>query len=63
MLLEIVKFGLMPPNAPESYSSDIPAFKNILDDMQIAAVLSFIQSRWGADVRSFRRDNKLDAPQ
>ncbi len=62
MLLEIVKFGLVPPNAPEGYASDMPAFKNMLDNAQIAAVLSFIQSRWGGQVRSFRRDNKLDAP-
>jgi mono/diheme cytochrome c family protein len=62
MLVEIVKLGLVPPNAPEGYASDMPAFKNILDDAQIAAVLSFIQSRWGEQTRSFRRDNKMDVP-
>ena len=62
MLVEIVKFGLVPPNAPEGYASDMPAFKNILDEAQIVAVLSFIQSRWGEQTRSFRRDNKIDAP-
>ena len=62
VLVEIVKFGLVPPNAPEGYASDMPAFKNTLDDTQIAAVLSYIQSRWGADVRSFRGENKLDVP-
>lgn len=63
MLVEIVKFGLVPPNAPEGYASDMPAFKNTLSDAQIAAVLSFIQSRWSAEVRNFRRENKLDVPQ
>ena len=61
-LVEIVKFGLVPPNAPEGYVSDMPAFRNTLDDAQIAAVLSFIQSRWNEEVRTFRHDNKLDAP-
>lgn len=60
-LLEIVKRGLVPPNAPEGYLSDMPAFESILDATQTAAVLSFIQSRWGEQVRNFRRDNKLDA--
>ena len=62
MLQEIVKFGLVPPNAPEGYVSDMPAFKNSLDDAQIAAVLSFIQSRWSAESRAFRREKKLDGP-
>ena len=62
MLQEIVKFGLVPPNAPEGYVSDMPAFKDILDDAQIAAVLSFIQSRWSAESRTFRREKKLDGP-
>ena len=62
MLQEMVKFGLVPPNAPKGYVSDMPAFKNILDDAQIAAVLSFIQSRWGAESRTFRREKKLDGP-
>ena len=62
MLQEIVKFGLVPPNAPEGYVSDMPAFKNILDDAQIAAVLSFIQSRWSAESHTFRREKKLDGP-
>ncbi len=63
VLVEIIKFGLVPPHAPEGYVSDMPAFKDTLSDAQIAAVLSFIQSRWNAEVRSFRRDNKLDAAQ
>ncbi len=61
-VVEIVKFGLVPPNAPEGYVSDMPAFSKILDDAQIAAVLSFIQSRWNEEVRTFRHANKLDAP-
>ena len=60
LLVDIVKHGLVPPNAPEGYASDMPAFKDTLDDAQIAAVLSFIQSRWGAEVHKFRHENKLD---
>lgn len=61
MLIEIVRNGLVPPNAPDGYESDMPAFRSTLSDDDIVAVLSFIQSRWTDDVRTFRRDNKLDA--
>lgn len=61
MLIEIVRNGLVPPNAPEGYESDMPAFRGTLSDDDVVAVLSFIQSRWTEDVRAFRRDNKLDA--
>jgi mono/diheme cytochrome c family protein len=60
VLLEIVNDGLVPPNAPEGYESDMPAFRNILPGEDIVAVLSFIQSRWDDEVRAFRRENKLD---
>lgn len=60
MLIEIVKNGLVPPNAPDGYESDMPAFAGTLSDDDIAAVLAFIQSRWSADVKQFRAQNKLD---
>ncbi len=60
VLIEIVQNGLVPPNAPDGYESDMPAFRGVLSDTDIGAVLSFIQSRWTDDVRSFRRENKLD---
>ena len=61
-LVEIVRDGLVPPNAPEGYASDMPAFKDTLQDDEITAVLAYIESRWGADVQAFRRQNKLDEP-
>lgn len=63
MLFEIVKHGLVSPNAPDDYHSDMPAFAGVLHDADIAAVLSFIRSRWGAEVQKFRIDNKLDIPE
>jgi mono/diheme cytochrome c family protein len=60
MLIEIVKHGLVPPNAPEGYESDMPAYEHVLNDEQIVAVLSYIQSRWSASVHTFRVDNKLE---
>jgi mono/diheme cytochrome c family protein len=61
VLLEIVNDGLVPPNAPEGYESDMPAFRNTLPTEDVVAVLSFIQSRWDDEVRAFRRENNLDA--
>jgi mono/diheme cytochrome c family protein len=60
MLIEIVKYGLVPPNAPEGYESDMPAYEHLLNDEQIVAVLSYIQSRWSDDVHKFRVDNQLE---
>ncbi len=60
MLVEIVRDGMVPPNAPDGYESDMPAFGKTLSSDDIVAVLSFIQSKWTDDVRAFRRENKLD---
>ena len=59
MLVEIVRNGLVPPHAPAGYESDMPAFKDTLSDAQIAAVLSYIQSRWSPDVWQYRNENRL----
>lgn len=40
------------PFAPPGYESDMPAFRERLSDDQIWAVLSFIKSRWPADIRA-----------
>lgn len=34
-----------------SYESDMPGYEGLLSDAQIIAVLSFIKSRWPADIR------------
>jgi mono/diheme cytochrome c family protein len=46
VLFAITKNGLVPPNAPAGYQSDMPAFGGQLSDNEIWAVLSFIASHW-----------------
>jgi S-disulfanyl-L-cysteine oxidoreductase SoxD len=46
VLFEIVKNGLVPPNAPAGYESDMPAFGNRLADSEIGAVIAYIKSTW-----------------
>jgi len=46
VLFAITKFGLVPPNAPPGYESDMPAFGGKLSDHEIRAVLAFIASHW-----------------
>lgn len=58
-LFELTKHGLVPPNAPAGYQSDMPAFEGILSDDDIWAVLAYIKSRWPASVRD--RHDALDA--
>lgn len=63
VLFEITKRGLVPPNAPAGYESDMPAFEGRLSDDEIRAVLAFIASRWSRDVhgersRMFERTKK-----
>lgn len=55
-LLRIMKNGLKPPDAPEGYASDMPAFAGTLSDGELVAVLSFIESRWSARVIEARRE-------
>ena len=47
--------GLMP-----GYETDMPAYKDILGDSDISAVLSFIESTWPPDVRA--RQAKVAPP-
>jgi mono/diheme cytochrome c family protein len=55
-LVAITKFGMVPPNAPENYVSDMPAFAGKLNDQQIANVLAYIESQWPAEVRTRRAE-------
>jgi len=45
-LFAITKHGLVPPNAPAGYESDMPAFGQTLSDEEIWAVLAYIKSHW-----------------
>ncbi|MGA8051739.1 MAG: cytochrome c [Burkholderiales bacterium] len=56
VLFEITKFGLVPPNAPVGYQSDMPAYAGKLSDDEIRAVLAFIESRWSKDVLEVRAE-------
>jgi mono/diheme cytochrome c family protein len=56
VLFGITKFGLVPPNAPPGYESDMPAFGGRLSDEEIRAVLAFIGSRWSPEVRRLREE-------
>ncbi len=52
VLFSITKDGLVPGvTAPAGYESDMPAFKSILSDADIAAVLAYIKSTWPAGLR------------
>lgn len=46
VLFSITKFGMVPPNAPAGYPSDMPAFGGILSDEDIRAVLAYIATHW-----------------
>ena len=46
VLFAITKNGLVPPNAPADYESDMPAFAGKLSDEEIWAVLAYIKSHW-----------------
>ena len=62
VLFGITKNGLVPPNAPAGYASDMPAFAGRLSDDEIWAVLAFIKSRWTApEVREARAQMSASA--
>lgn len=57
VLFAITRDGLVPgKTAPPGYASDMPAFRGVLSDSEIAAVLSYIQSRWPPEVWAVRRE-------
>jgi mono/diheme cytochrome c family protein len=49
-LFEITKQG--PAGIVPGYESDMPAFKDVLDDREIWAVLAYIKSAWPAEIRA-----------
>lgn len=57
VLFAITKNGLVPPNAPKDYESDMPAFAGKLSDEEIWAVLAYIKSHWkSTEVLSAREE-------
>lgn len=59
-LLAITKHGMVPPNAPPGYASDMPAFGREvggpLSDDDIRAVLVHITGFWSSKVREMYRE-------
>jgi mono/diheme cytochrome c family protein len=49
-LFEITKQG--PAAIVPGYESDMPAFKGVLDDREIWAVLAYIKGAWPAEIRA-----------
>ena len=56
LLFELTKFGMVPPNVPGNYESDMPAFKDILTDDQIWAVLNYIKNRWPEETQKIQQE-------
>lgn len=59
-LMAITKYGMVPPNAPAGYASDMPAFGREvggpLSDDEIRAVLAHIAGFWSLKVREMYRE-------
>ena len=53
-LFGIVKNGVTPYAGP-GYQSDMPAFKAILSDDEILAVLAYIKQSWPQDIQNQQR--------
>ena len=56
-LFDITKQGLAPV-AGAAYATDMPAYRDVLTDRQIWAVLAFIKSRWPPDIQ--QRQSRLN---
>ena len=61
VLFAITKNGLVPPNAPAGYESDMPAYAGKLSDEEIRAVLAYIASRWSPEVLKLRAEMTRNA--
>ena len=55
-LASIIKRGMVPPNAPPGYASDMPAFAGKLTERQVNNVLLYIESQWPPEIRARRAE-------
>jgi len=55
-LAAIVKFGIVPPDAPPGDMSEMPAFAGKLTDTQIDNVLAWIESQWPQEILKQRAE-------
>ena len=59
VLFNITKLGVARAANLKDYVSTMPAYEGVLSDAEIVAVLSYIKSRWPADIR--RKHDELNA--
>lgn len=59
LLFEMTKNGVAEAAGLDDYASNMPAYRGVLTDDEIVAVLSFIKSTWPPEVRT--RHDDLDA--
>lgn len=50
-LFEITKYGVAVVTGEDSYKTNMPAYKDVLSDEEIVAVLSFIKNLWPDEQR------------
>lgn len=59
LLFGITKFGIVKYAGDPNYRTRMPAYEDVLSDEQIVAVLSYIKSRWPAEIQA--RHDQLNA--
>ncbi len=59
-LFAITKFGLAEAAGLKDYETDMPAYKDVLTDAEIVAVLSYIKAQWPAAIRASH--DEMSAP-
>lgn len=64
VLIDIIKNGLVPGvTAPPGYMSDMPAYRDVLTDSEIQAVLAYIKSTWPKQVLDAQKEVTLQSEQ
>jgi S-disulfanyl-L-cysteine oxidoreductase SoxD len=61
VLLELTRDGVARAARQPGYETDMPAYKGVLSDDEILAVLSFIKAQWPRDIR--RLHDEVNAQQ
>lgn len=59
LLFELTKFGLAKISGLKNHKTNMPAYDGVLTDKEIIAVLSYIKSKWPAEIRE--RHDKINA--
>ena len=55
-LFAIIKYGMVTPNAPPNYESDMPAFDGKLTDYEIRAIIGYIRLHWSPQVEKLYQE-------